>query len=129
MIISSSITSIDKVFDHIGGRIMASWKLIFVLVLGLVSSYYIVAVIAFQPLIESFYYWTTPATFMINCFQNIEMSHLFVVILGYLIIVFFFWDPQMAILFQVFYIMIYYFIFYNILLQKLCAHILFYIVL
>ena len=102
MIISSSITSIDKVFDHIGGRIMASWKLIFVLVLGLVSSYYIVAVIAFEPLIETFYYWTTPATFMINCFQNIEISHLFVVIVGYLIIVFFFWDPQMAILFQVY---------------------------
>ena len=80
---------------------MASWKLIFLLVLSLVSSYYIVAVIAFQPIIETVYYWTTPATFVINCFQNIEITHLFVVIVGYLTVVFFFWNPQKAILFQV----------------------------
>ena len=106
MILSSSITAIDKVFDHIGGRIMASWKLIFLLVLSLISSYYIVAVIAFQPLIEAFCYWITPITVMINCFQNLEISHLFVVIVGYLTIVFFFWDPQKVILFQVWFVII-----------------------
>ena len=106
MILSSSITAVDKVFDHIGGRIMASWKLIFILVLSLISSYYIVAVIAFQPLIEAFCYWITPVTVMINCFQNLEISHLLVVIVGYLTIVFFFWDPQKAILFQVWFAII-----------------------
>ena len=102
MLLSSSVTAIDKSFDFIGGGIWSSWKLILLLVFGLVSSYYIVAVIAFQPLIESIKFWITPATTMIHCFQNIQITHVFLTIIGYLSLVFFFWSHDKTLMFQVY---------------------------
>ena len=102
MLLSSSVTTIDKCFDFIGGGIWSSWKLILLLVFGLVSSYYIVAVIAFQPLIESIKFWTTPATAMIHCFQNIQITHVVLTIIGYLSLVFFFWSQDKTLMFQVY---------------------------
>ena len=101
MLLSASITAVDHNFDLIGRSILASWKLILLLVLGLVSSYYLVAVIAFQPLIERFYFWITPATFMIECFHNIQLSHVVLMVVGHLTVLFFFWDPNKALMFQV----------------------------
>ena len=101
MLLSSLVTLIDESFDLIGKSILASWKLILLLVFGLVSSYYIVAVIAFEPLIENFYYWITPATYMIDCFHSIQFSHLLLILIGYMSAVYFFWNSKRALIFQV----------------------------
>ena len=101
MLLSSLVTLIDESFDLIGKSILASWKLILLLVFGLVSSYYIVAVIAFEPLIEKFYYWITPATYMIDCFHSIQFSHLLLIFIGYMSAVYFLWTSNRALIFQV----------------------------
>ena len=101
LLLSSFITGIDQTFDSIGSRVLSSWKVICLLVVCLVSSYYIVAVIAFEPLLETFYFWITPATFIINCFQHLEASHVLVIVIGYLTLVFFCWKPEHSTIFQV----------------------------